>query len=78
MMFSGIQMKVCGMDFNDTKKFDDPQLFDDPKGISIGSIEFDNPKVYGDTSIFDGLVYLLFVQWLLHKMQPKVNWMICK
>ena len=22
----------------------------DPKGISIGSMDFDNPKVYGDTS----------------------------
>ena len=29
---------------------------DDPKGISIGSRDFDNPKVYGDTSIFDDLV----------------------
>ena len=27
-----------------------------PKGISIGSMDFDNPKVYSDTSIFDGLV----------------------
>ena len=35
---------------------DDPQIFDDPKGISIGSMDFDNPKVYGDTSIADGLV----------------------
>ena len=34
----------------------DHQVFDDPKGISIGSMDFDNPKVYGDTSIFDGLV----------------------
>ena len=28
----------------------------DLKGISIGSIDFDNLKVYGDTSIFDGIV----------------------
>ena len=41
------------MDFNDPKEFDDPQAFNDPKGISIESM--DNPKVYGDTSIFDGL-----------------------
>ena len=44
------------MDLNDPKEFDDPQVFDDPKGISIGSMDFDNPKAYGDTSISDGLV----------------------
>ena len=32
------------MDLNDPKEFDDPQVFDDPKGISIGSMNFDNPK----------------------------------
>ena len=42
-------------DFYDPKKFDDPQVFDDPKEISIGSMDFDNPKLYGDTSIFDVL-----------------------
>ena len=42
-------------------EFDDPQVFDDPKGISIESMDFDNPRVYGDTSIIDGLV-------LFHKM----------
>ena len=44
------------MDFNDPKEFDDPQAFDDPKGISIESMDFHNPKVYANTSIFDGLV----------------------
>ena len=47
------------MDFNDPKEFNDPQVFDDTNGISIGSMDIDNPKVYGDTStesIFDGLV----------------------
>ena len=44
------------MDFNDSKEFYDPQLFDDPKEISIESMDFDNPNVFGDTSIFDGLV----------------------
>ena len=44
------------MDLYGPKEFDDPQVFDDPKGISIGSMNFDNPKVYGDTSIFDGLI----------------------
>ena len=44
------------MDFNDPKEFNDPQAFDDPKGISIESMDFDNPKVNSNTSIFDGLV----------------------
>ena len=44
------------MDFNDPKEFDDILVSPDPKGISIGSMDFDNPKVYGDTFIFDGLV----------------------
>ena len=39
-----------------TKEFDDPQVFDNQKGISIGSMDFDNPKVFGDTSITDGFV----------------------
>ena len=40
---------------------DDPQVFDDPKGISIVciSMDFDNPKVYGDTFIFVGLVLMI-------------------
>ena len=32
------------MDFNDPKEFEDPQVFDDPKGISIGSMDLDNPN----------------------------------
>ena len=43
------------MDFNDPKEFDDPQTRDDQKGISIESMDFDDPKVYGDNSIFHGL-----------------------
>ena len=31
----------------------------DPKGILIGSMDFDNPKVYDDTFISDGLVFSL-------------------
>ena len=46
------------MNFNDSKESIDPQLFNDPKEISIGSMDFDNPKVYNDTSIFDGLVLI--------------------
>ena len=42
------------MDFNDPKEFDD--ILVSPDWISIGSMDFDNPKVYGDTSITDGLV----------------------
>ena len=47
---------IESMDFNDPKEFDDPQVFCDPKEISMGSMDFDNPKVCGNTSIFDGLV----------------------
>ena len=46
------------MDFNDPKEFDDPHVLDDSKGITIGSMDFYNPKVYGDISIFNGLVFL--------------------
>ena len=42
------------MKFDDPKVFDDSQVFDDPKEIAIGSMDFH--KVYGDTSIFDGLL----------------------
>ena len=48
------------MRFNDD--LNDPKVFDDPKGFSIGSMGFDNPKVYGDTSITDGLVSITVVQ----------------
>ena len=41
----------------DPKEFGDPQVFDDPKGISIGRMDFNDSKVYSDTSIFDGLVF---------------------
>ena len=49
------------MGFNDPREFNDPQVLNDPKGISIGNMDFDNPKVYGDTSIFDGLVSYTYV-----------------
>ena len=32
------------MDLNDPTKSYDPQVFDDPKGISIGSMDLDNPN----------------------------------
>ena len=43
-------------------QFDDPQVFDDSKELSIGSMDFYNPKFYGDTSITDGLVTIQTVQ----------------
>ena len=46
------------MDFNDPKEFDDILVSPDPKGISIGSKDFDNPKVNGDKFILDGLIYV--------------------
>ena len=39
----------------------------DPKGILIGSMDFDNPKVYGDTSIFYGLVSSETLFWPLSR-----------
>ena len=47
------------MNFNDPKEFDDLQVFDDSKGKSIGSMDFDNTKVHGDTFISDDLVSFL-------------------
>ena len=29
----------------------DPPVFDDPKGISLGNMDFDNSKIYGDVPI---------------------------
>ena len=48
-------------DINHPKEFDDPQVFDDSKETSIGSMDFDNPKVYGVSSMFDVLVYFTSV-----------------
>ena len=58
------------MDFNDPKEFDDPSYSMTPairwsQAIQwspairwlIGSMDFDNTIVYGDTFISDGLVY---------------------
>ena len=52
------------MDFNDTKEFYDPRYSMIQKGISIGSTDFDNLKVYSDTSIFDGLVEIFSSEFL--------------
>ena len=43
------------MDFDNPEEFDVPQVVDDPTVVSTESRDFDNPKVYGDTFIFDGL-----------------------
>ena len=40
------------------KGTDDPQVYKWQKVISDVSHDFDNPKAYGDTSIFDGLVQI--------------------
>ena len=39
--------------------FNDPKEFDDPKGISVRSMDFDNPQAYGETSILDGQVFII-------------------
>ena len=47
-----IQDKFHGsMNFDYPDEFDDPTVFDDLNLFSNGSREFDNLKVYGDTSI---------------------------
>ena len=46
------------MDFNDPNEFNDILEYPDPKGISIGSMDFYNPKVDCDKFILDGLVYV--------------------
>ena len=50
------------------------QVFDDLKEISIGRMDFDNPKVYGDTSISDGLV------WVSKKLDELncLNYFVCE
>ena len=49
------------MDFNDPEEFFDPQVFDDLKEISIGSMDFDNPKVYGLIVISPSPMVLFFI-----------------
>ena len=59
LAFGGLKViSNHSMDFDDPKEFDDPQVFNDPKGFSIVSMDYDNLKVYGDTSTFDGLISL--------------------
>ena len=36
---------------------------------SIGSMDFDNPKIYGDTFISDGLVFLRLIWWVTQSIQ---------
>ena len=42
------------------------QVFDDLKEISIGRMDFDNPKVYSDTSISDRLVHHVMTAFKHH------------
>ena len=42
-------------------------MFEDPKEILNGSVDFDNPKAYGDTLISDGLVYIKNLGLILHQ-----------
>ena len=48
-------MEVWGL--CDPKEFDDPKVFDDRKLISDGFMDFDNQKVFADTSTFNDLVF---------------------
>ena len=44
--------------FDDPQLLDDSKLFDDPQLFDDQFMDFDNPKVYRDTSIADGLVFV--------------------
>ena len=49
--WSGVpSLANSGYFLDDPNEFDNPQVFEDPKGISIGSMDYDNPKVYVYTS----------------------------
>ena len=41
---------------------------------SIRSMDFDNRKVYGDIPITDGLVWLVFENVYVYKMDPRTIW----
>ena len=53
--FECLNLSQNELNFNDPKEFDDPRVFDNQKVISKGSVDFEIPKLYGDTSILDGL-----------------------
>ena len=57
------------VDFDYPKELNDPQVSDDPKRIWIENMDFD-PKVYGDTSSIDGLVFF-FHKYTLMAMHQK-------
>ena len=56
------------------KKIDDPQVLDDPKGISIGSMDVDNPNVYNDKS---GLLLIYICHHFRSFCQSKTLLMTC-
>ena len=59
MLWGSFQMKVWTLMIQRNLMIPGIQwshLYDDQKEISIRRMDFDNPKVYGDTSISDGLV----------------------
>ena len=50
-----LNLSQTELNFNDPKEFYDKIVFDNQKVISKGSVDFEIPKLYGDTSILDGL-----------------------
>ena len=56
------------MCFDDPKEFDDLQVYVASKGISFVSMDNDNPKVFGDTSIYDGHVVIFFFPLLVYSI----------
>ena len=53
--FECLNLSQDELNINDPKEFDDPRVFDNQKVISKGSVDFEIPKLYGDTSKLDGL-----------------------
>ena len=53
-------------EWTDPKECGDPQVFDDPKEIAIGSMDFNDPKIYGESlSVIppSSMVIVLCVIW---------------
>ena len=68
------------MDFNDPKELVDPNYSSIPAiwwspaiRWSIWSMDFDNPKVYGDTSITVGLVWMAAMMMITQQSSCHIN-----
>ena len=59
-------------EWTDPKECGDPQVFDDPKEIAIGSMDFNDPKVYGESpSVMPPSSMILFYQRLPYQITQR-------